>query len=141
MVMGFLRDSRVKSHSVISESPPNIRSVSRIVEGRLARTRQRRTFAMSLNTSKKFIPRARFRIVVMALNHCLRPWLTFPACSKRTRVKTKSAIRPRVKIRRGAWLLKSFHVCRFGSKSAYTSKELAVSRECYEFLCGGVCAL
>ena len=140
MVMGLPHDSRVKSHSVISESPPSIRSVSRIVEGRLARTRQRRTFAISLNTSKKFIPRARFRIVVKALNHSLLPWLTFPACSKRTRVRTNRTIRPRVKDRRRAWLLKRFHVCIFGLKSADVSKGLIVSRECCCFLCWGVCA-
>ena len=66
------------------------------------KTRQRRTFAISLNTSRKFRPRAKFRIVVTALNHSLGPWLTIPAFSKRMRVKRKRAIRPRVKKRRGA---------------------------------------
>ena len=112
--MGFLRDSRMRCQSFMRDSPPSIKSVSRIVEGRLAKTRQRRTFAMSLNTSRKFRPNARLRMVVAALNHYLRLWLTFPAFSKRTRVMMKRAIRPRVKNRRGNWLLKRCHVWRLG---------------------------
>ncbi len=110
MVTGFLRDSRIRTQSFISESPPSIRSVSRMVEGRLARTRQRRTLAMSLNTSRKFRPSARLRIVVTALNQFLRLRLTFPAFSNRTRVRMKRAMRPRVKKRRRVWPLKSCHV-------------------------------
>ena len=110
MVMGCRRDSRIRAQSFIRDSPPSIRSVSRTVEGRLAKTRQRRTLAMSLNTSMKFMPRARFKIVVTALNHSLRLWLTFPAFSKRTRVRMKRAMRRRVKSRRGVWLLRRCHV-------------------------------
>ncbi len=116
--MGFLRDSCMRSQIFMRDSPPSIRSVSRIVEGRLAKTRQRRTFAMSLNTSRKFRPKARFRIVVTALNQSLRLWLTFPAFSKRTRARMKRVIRPRVKNRRGNWLLKRCHVWRLGLNSA-----------------------
>ena len=118
MVMGFVRDSRHRAQSLISDSPPRIRSVSRTVEGRLAKTRQRRTLAMSLNTSRKLRPRARFKIVVPALNHSFRLWLTFPAFSKRTRVRMKRRIRTRVKSRRGIWLLRRCHDWRLGLKSA-----------------------
>ena len=113
-VMGFLRDSSIRCHSFISDSPPSIKSVSRAVEGRLARTRQRKIFAISLNTSRKLRPKARFRIVITALNQCLRLWLTFPALSNRTRVKMKRPIRLNVKYSRRVWPLKSRHVWLLG---------------------------
>lgn len=133
--MGFLRDSRIRPQSFINDSPPSIRSVSRIVEGRLAKTRQRRTFAMSLKTSRKLRPSAKFKIVVTALNHSLRLWLTFPAFSKRIRVRMKRAMRPRVRKMRRAWLLKRCHVWRLGLKSADSeeSGELFISGQCGRF--------
>ena len=118
IVIGFPRDSRNRAHSFINDSPPRMRSVSRTVEERLAKTRQRRTFAMSLNTSRKLRPKAKFKMVVTALNQSFRLWLTFPAFSKRTRVRMKSRMRRRVKVRRGIWPLRRCHAWRLGLKLA-----------------------
>ena len=51
MIKGFFIDSDINSTSFIKLSAPSIKSVSRTVNARLARTLQRRILAMSLNAS------------------------------------------------------------------------------------------
>lgn len=70
-IMGFLgrfSGSPINAHSFIKLSPPSMRSISRGLNGLLAKTLHRSTFAISLNTSRKLRPRARFKIVMIVLN-------------------------------------------------------------------------
>lgn len=127
-VKGFLMDSRIRVARFIKLSPPNIRSISRTVNFRLAKTRHRSTLAISLNASydcckqerigqlarryrrtRKLRPKARLRTVMTVLNRILLSWPTEPFFSYTLRVMIVRATKTAVKSNRQNCSLRSCH--------------------------------